>query len=114
MREYWEEKIGPTYYHFVYKDVLFLMLNSEDYEPERMEKIFLARERSLKIESGEIEGNFEDTEYYKMPERTYGDIGEQQLEYFKKVQMKIKMFDGHFYLCTNRFGKIRIIKNLMH
>ena len=85
MREYWEEKIGPTYYHFVYKDVLFLMLNSEDYEPERMEKIFLARERSLKIESGEIEGNFEDTEYYKMPERTYGDIGEQQLEYFKKV-----------------------------
>ena len=23
MREYWEEKIGPTYYHFVYKDVYF-------------------------------------------------------------------------------------------
>ena len=32
---------------------------------ERMGKIFLARERSLKIESGEIEGNFEDTNTIK-------------------------------------------------
>ncbi|MCB0639194.1 MAG: metallophosphoesterase, partial [Lewinella sp.] len=26
----WEERFGPTYYHFVYRDVLFLCLNSED------------------------------------------------------------------------------------
>ena len=26
----WEEKFGPSYYHFVYKDVLFLCLNSEE------------------------------------------------------------------------------------
>lgn len=30
MEEVWKEKFGPTYYHFVYKDVLFLCLNSED------------------------------------------------------------------------------------
>jgi hypothetical protein len=26
----WEEKFGPSYYHFIYKDVLFLCLNSEE------------------------------------------------------------------------------------
>lgn len=27
---YWKEKFGRRYYHFVYRDVLFLLLNSED------------------------------------------------------------------------------------
>lgn len=30
MEDLWKERYGPTYYHFVYKDVLFLCLNSED------------------------------------------------------------------------------------
>jgi hypothetical protein len=30
MVEVWGERHGPTYYHFVYRDVLFLVLNSED------------------------------------------------------------------------------------
>ncbi len=30
MEEKWRSLFGPTYYHFVYKDVLFLCLNSED------------------------------------------------------------------------------------
>ncbi|MBX2872787.1 MAG: metallophosphoesterase [Saprospiraceae bacterium] len=30
MLETWKERFGPTYYHFTYKDVLFLCLNSED------------------------------------------------------------------------------------
>ena len=29
MAEVWRERFGPSYYHFVYKDVLFLVLNSE-------------------------------------------------------------------------------------
>ncbi len=29
MAETWKERFGPSYYHFVYKDVLFLALNSE-------------------------------------------------------------------------------------
>ncbi len=29
MAEVWQERFGPSYYHFVYKDVLFLALNSE-------------------------------------------------------------------------------------
>ncbi len=30
MLDIWQDRFGPTYYHFVYKDVLFLCLNSED------------------------------------------------------------------------------------
>lgn len=30
MTQYWQEQFGRTYYHFVYKNVLFLMLNTED------------------------------------------------------------------------------------
>lgn len=30
MREFWRDRYGPDYYAFVYKDVLFLVLNSED------------------------------------------------------------------------------------
>ena len=30
MVEVWRARHGPTYYHFVYRDVLFLVLNSED------------------------------------------------------------------------------------
>lgn len=30
MEDLWKERLGPTFYHFVYKDVLFLALNSED------------------------------------------------------------------------------------
>jgi hypothetical protein len=30
MEDLWKERFGPTHYHFIYKDVLFLCLNSED------------------------------------------------------------------------------------
>jgi len=30
MEDLWKKRLGPTFYHFIYKDVLFLMLNSED------------------------------------------------------------------------------------
>ena len=30
MEEVWRQRHGPTYYHFIYGDVLFLVLNSED------------------------------------------------------------------------------------
>jgi len=30
MEEVWQELFGPTYYHFLYENVLFIVLNSED------------------------------------------------------------------------------------
>ncbi len=35
-RRQWEKRFGPTYYHFLYKDVLFLCLNTEDGAPSQI------------------------------------------------------------------------------
>ena len=40
-RKAWTERRGPQYYHFIYKDVLFIVLDTEDAErpmPENMEE----------------------------------------------------------------------------
>src|SRR5262249_27100080 len=34
MRSIWEERYGPRYYHFVYKNVLFLVLDNEEFSDE--------------------------------------------------------------------------------
>jgi hypothetical protein len=47
LRQVWEERYGPRYYHFVYKSVLFLVLDTEDNTPERMQEIFDLRNQVL-------------------------------------------------------------------
>jgi hypothetical protein len=32
----WEKRLGPSYYHFLYKDVLFLVLNTQDDDQQRL------------------------------------------------------------------------------
>ncbi|NND79338.1 MAG: hypothetical protein HKN53_05520 [Maribacter sp.] len=88
MREFWKKRFGPRYYHFVYEDVLFLMIDSEDYEEKRMLEIYEARAKALKIIAGELKGVYEDSEYYQMVERSLGGMGNGQLEYFKAVLKK--------------------------
>ena len=88
MRKFWENRLGPRYYHFVYEDVLFLMLDSEDYEEERMLEISEARTKALKIINGEQEGKYEDSEYFHMLESRLGGMGNDQLNYFKNVLEK--------------------------
>ncbi|WP_375325700.1 metallophosphoesterase family protein [Flagellimonas sp. GZD32] len=85
MREFWNNRFGPRYYHFIYENVLFLMMDSEDYEEKRMIEIYEARAKALKIIDGEIEGKYEESEYYHMPERRIGGMSNAQLEYFTKV-----------------------------
>ncbi|WP_339842007.1 metallophosphoesterase [uncultured Maribacter sp.] len=85
MRTFWEQHFGRRYYHFIYKDILFLMMDSEDYEEQRMKEIYEARAKALKIIAGEVEGVYEDTEYYHMKERQVGGISNDQFNYFKNV-----------------------------
>ena len=85
MREFWKDRFGPRYYHFVYKDVLFLMLDSEDYEEERMMEIYHARAHAIKIMDGLIEGDLENDPYMNMPERRTGCISQEQTSYFQNV-----------------------------
>ena len=85
MRKFWKNRFGPRYYHFVFNNVLFLMLDSEDFEEDRMLEIYHARAKALKIIKGEIEGEYTDSEYYHMQERRTGAMSDTQFEYFSKV-----------------------------
>ncbi|MEK9779676.1 MAG: metallophosphoesterase [Gammaproteobacteria bacterium] len=98
MREFWKNRFGPRYYHFVYENVLFLMLDSEDYEDQRMREIYLARDEALKVLNGELTGKFEDTEYYSMPERRLGAINNKQVNYFKSILKKYPSVKWTFVL----------------
>jgi hypothetical protein len=88
MRKFWENRFGRRYYHFVYENVLFLMLDSEDYEEQRMMEIYQARAKALQILDGEIEGVYEESDYFKMSERSLGGMSDDQFEYYKAVLEK--------------------------
>lgn len=84
LRDVWAGRYGPYYYHFVYKDVLFLILDTEDHTTERMSEILEARTAALQAVDAGIEGARE-MEYFQMPERITGNIGAEQSEYFRQV-----------------------------
>jgi len=81
LREVWAGRYGPRYYHFVYKDVLFLVLDTEDHTPQRMQEIFDARNAAIQAQDAGVEGA-EEMSYWRMPERITGNIGPEQSEYF--------------------------------
>ncbi|UII78474.1 metallophosphoesterase [Flagellimonas sp. CMM7] len=88
MREFWKNRFGPRYYHFLYDDVLFLMMDSEDYEEKRMLEIYHARAEAIKIIKGEIDGVYEESEYFGMNERRVGGMSSAQFDYYKSVLEK--------------------------
>lgn len=85
MRSFWNKRYGPRYYHFRYRDVLFLMMDSEDYSEKRMYEIYQARDTALRVINGKLEGIYEESTYYNMPERRLGSLGAEQLMYFQEV-----------------------------
>jgi len=62
MKKSWKDKYGPTYYHFIYKNILFLVLDTEDYA-----------KKSSNLFS------------YTMDAQISGDIGIPQKDYFLEV-----------------------------
>ena len=81
LRAVWEARNGPRYYHFVYKNVLFLVLDTEDNTTERVAEILAARNAAIEIYKTEGMEAFRQTEYWKMPERTSGTISKEQSDY---------------------------------
>lgn len=69
MRERWAERYGPRYYHFLYRDVLFLVLDSEDFSETMIQQIYQA----------------DDETYEAMIETRVGEIGAEQSQYFEQV-----------------------------
>jgi len=65
----WAERYGPRYYHFVYRGVLFLILDSQDHSEKRMQEIFHSSGAERKA----------------MPENPVGEVGADQSSYFEQV-----------------------------
>jgi len=82
LQDVWERRLGPGYYYFRYKDTLFLVLDTEDNTPERMQEIFEIRKRALERVREEGMEIFPETEYSKLPEQQAGNIGPEQSQYF--------------------------------
>jgi hypothetical protein len=83
MRDAWAQRFGPLYYHFVYKDVLFLVLDTEDYTAQRRSEIHRARTEALEALYGGQPEVAVEMEYYQMPERVTGEIGPAQSAYMR-------------------------------
>jgi 3',5'-cyclic AMP phosphodiesterase CpdA len=81
----WDERYGRRYYHFVYKNVLFLVLDTEDNTPERVQEIFKIRTEGVEVFKTQGEEAFAKTEYANLPERTSGNITAEQSAYFRGV-----------------------------
>ncbi|WIY23462.1 metallophosphoesterase family protein [Parasedimentitalea psychrophila] len=84
-RELWGERYGPIYYHFRYRDVLFLVLDSEDMTSER--RVELVKQRLDAIEIHKTQGAEAalTTPYGQSAEKQSGAISEAQADYFVKV-----------------------------
>jgi hypothetical protein len=88
MEEAWLARRGATYYHFVYKDVLFLALNSEDPSnplPEDVEETTIAFKRLQQEDPAAAQAmlkEFMDSlDDYRVP----FVMSEEQIEYVRKV-----------------------------
>lgn len=85
LQKVWDERLGRGYYHFVYKDVLFLVLDTEDNTPARMQEIFEMRNHALQVADTEGWSAFEETPYANIPENAGGNISDEQSRYFVDV-----------------------------
>jgi hypothetical protein len=85
MWEVWEERYGKRYYHFVYKNVLFLVLDTEDNPPDVQKQLFDDRAEAVRIMAVEGRGALATTEYGRSALRVSGRIGEDQAAYFREV-----------------------------
>lgn len=85
MWDVWEARYGRRYYHFIYKDVLFLVMDTEDNPPDEQLRIFDIREQSMEVIKAEGWGAFDSTEYGQLTERVSGRISPEQAAYFRQV-----------------------------
>lgn len=84
-RDVWHDRYGPSYYHFVYKNVLFLVLDTEDNTPERMAWLKQVRDEALVLVAADDWDAYAASDYANAPERAYGNISSAQADYFVNV-----------------------------
>jgi len=92
MADLWLQRRGPSYYHFVYRDVLFLVLNTED-PPQPMSAELsegMAQYKALLKKDPDaaqrmIDEYMKSTGDSKMSAVLPSNISEQQLQYMRKA-----------------------------
>lgn len=77
MKEVWNKRFGPTYYHFRYKDVLFLVLNSEDWSEQEYEIVLDNFKKKRHLSRDYWEGTQAGV--------ITGFIGDPQVQYFQRA-----------------------------
>lgn len=85
LRDLWNERYGPYYYHFTYKNALFLVLDTEDHSPKRMAEIKRIRDEAIKALDGPNPPPQSELAYFSLPERVTGNIGAEQAAYFEQI-----------------------------
>lgn len=83
-RRVWARRYGPRYYHFSYKDALFLVLDTEDYSDERMAEIYRQRGEFLEAKASDP-AKAAALPYARLMEAKVGEVGDAQAAYFEKV-----------------------------
>lgn len=107
LQQVWDERYGRRYYHFVYKNVLFLVLDTEDNTPERAREVFEIRKRALERIKKEGMEVFDETEYATLPEQTREILHPSNQRTFAALSLKTRMCAGRFSSCTRHPGSAR-------
>lgn len=85
MWQVWEERHGRRYYHFVYRDTLFLVLDTEDNPAEFQQYISDIREESDRVVEEKGWDALPETAYGQLEERKTGRVSAAQAAYFETV-----------------------------
>ncbi len=83
-RKVWEERYGRRFYHFIYGNVLFLALDTEDYPAAKMKQIFEQRAQFIEARKKDPVAA-EKLPYRSLRESRTGEISGQQSAYFARV-----------------------------
>jgi len=85
LQQNWDQRYGRRYYSFVYRNVLFLVLDTEDNTPERSQEIMRLRNEALQVDDQQGYEAFKKTEYAHIPELLAGNVSAEQSAYFRRV-----------------------------
>ena len=84
-RQVWAERYGPRYYSFVYRNVLFLALDTEDYPEAKMREIYKMRADFIEARKTRPRQPPRSLPYAQLKESRTGEIGPEQSAYFEKA-----------------------------
>lgn len=89
MRKWYSDTVGPRYYHFKYKDILFLIMDSEDFSADNFSYLRDIRDEAMGYLNKDMD-KFYASAYINSPDSKYGVIRPKQADYFVNVVEQYK------------------------